>query len=64
MIDTKASEKVVDAVINKGEIFEATDLVINGQPFYAVYVPVCFLRVSLPLKWKFISIRRSGTCSS
>ena len=39
MIDTQASEKVVDAVINRGEIFEATDLVINGQPFYAVYVP-------------------------
>ena len=39
MIDTQASEKVVDTVINRGEIFEATDLVINGQPFYAVYIP-------------------------
>ncbi len=39
MIDTQASEKVVNAVIKNGQIFEATDLVINGQPFFAAYIP-------------------------
>lgn len=40
IIGTKASEEVIDAVLNKGEEFEATNLTINNMSYYAHYIPL------------------------
>ncbi|MGN0131121.1 MAG: methyl-accepting chemotaxis protein [Lachnospiraceae bacterium] len=39
IIGTKASEQVVETVVNQGKEFEATDLTINGEAYYAYYLP-------------------------
>lgn len=39
ILGTKADEHVIDTVLVKGEEYHSTDLVINGEPFYAYYVP-------------------------
>ncbi len=40
MIGTKASEKVVEQVINGGNEYEDYKLVINNKPYYAYYMPL------------------------
>ncbi len=39
ILGTKASDVVIDTVLKKGEEYHSTDLVINGKPHYAYYVP-------------------------
>ncbi len=39
ILGTQASEEVVEKVLVKGEEYHSTDLVINGQPYYAYYIP-------------------------
>lgn len=39
LIGTQASQQVVDTVIKQGLEYEATDLTINGEPYYAHYLP-------------------------
>ena len=40
IIGTKASDEVIDTVLKKGEIYETTGIVINGEEYYAFYLPV------------------------
>lgn len=40
IIGTKADEAIVDAVVNKGEIVERFNVKINGDTYYACYVPL------------------------
>lgn len=40
IIGTKASSEVVDAVLRHGEAYTATNVSVNGHPFYASYLPV------------------------
>jgi len=40
IVGTKASGEVIERVLNKGENFSSTSLVINGERFYAFYVPI------------------------
>lgn len=39
ILGTRASEDVAEKVLVKGEEYHSTDLVINGQPYYAYYIP-------------------------
>lgn len=39
IVGTKASEQVTDLVVNQGKEYEAVDLVINGENYYAYYLP-------------------------
>lgn len=39
ILGTKASEEVADIVLVKGEEYHSTNLEINGEPYYAYYVP-------------------------
>lgn len=39
ILGTKADEEVADIVLVKGEEYHSTDLEINGEPYYAYYVP-------------------------
>lgn len=39
ILGTQASEEVVETVLVKGEEYHSTDLVINGNPYYAYYIP-------------------------
>ncbi len=39
ILGTKASDAVVEKVIKEGQNYEADDVVINGEPFYAFYMP-------------------------
>ncbi|MCH5280567.1 MAG: cache domain-containing protein [Lachnospiraceae bacterium] len=39
LIGTQASEQVVETVIKQGQEYEATDLTINGESYYAHYLP-------------------------
>ena len=39
ILGTKASEEVIDAVLTKGEEYHSTDLTINGEHYYAYYLP-------------------------
>lgn len=40
IVGSKCAEEVYDAVVNKGEVYTATDLTINEQPYYATYIPI------------------------
>lgn len=40
IVGTKASDDVIESVINKGGNFSSTSLVINGEKYYAYYVPI------------------------
>lgn len=40
IIGTKASEEVIDTVINKKEEYSSTDVVINEKDYYAYYIPL------------------------
>lgn len=40
IVGTKASDNVIESVINKGENFSSTSLVINGEKYYAYYMPI------------------------
>ena len=40
IIGTKASEEVVDTVLNKGEDYNSADIEINGEGYYAYYKPM------------------------
>ena len=39
ILGTKADEHVIDTVLVKGEEYHSTNLEINGDPYYAYYVP-------------------------
>ncbi len=40
IIGTKASDKVVEEVLNKGNTYTDYGIVINGKPYYAYYMPL------------------------
>ena len=40
IIGTKASDEVIDTVLKKGETYKSTGIVINGEEYYAFYLPV------------------------
>lgn len=40
IVGTKADKRVVDKVINEGQMDTEYDLVINDEPYYACYVPL------------------------
>ena len=40
IIGTKASDKVVEEVINKGNTYTDYSIIINGKPYYAYYMPL------------------------
>lgn len=40
IIGTKASENVIEKVLNKGEDFSSTSIAINGENYYAYYIPI------------------------
>lgn len=39
IVGTKASEEVTDTVVKQGKEYESSDLVINGEDYYAYYLP-------------------------
>lgn len=39
ILGTKASDAVIQAVINEGKTYEADDVIINGETYYAFYMP-------------------------
>ena len=39
-VGTKASDAVIDAVINKRQNYSARDVIINGAPYYVAYKPL------------------------
>ena len=40
LVGTKASEAVIDKVLNKGEEYSDTNVTINGERYYAYYIPI------------------------
>ena len=40
LVGTQASEKVIQAVLNNGEEYSDTNVVINNSPYYGYYVPI------------------------
>ena len=40
LVGTKASDKVIEAVLNGGQEYSDTSVVINGEPYYGYYVPI------------------------
>lgn len=40
IVGTQANADVVEAVLNRGEHYQATDVVINGENYYAYYMPL------------------------
>lgn len=40
IVGTKASNDVIESVINKGGNFSSTSLMVNGEKYYAYYVPI------------------------
>lgn len=40
ILGTKASDAVIQTVINEGKTFGSSDVVINGEQYYAFYMPV------------------------
>lgn len=40
IIGTTVSDEVADTVLNKGEEYTTTDIVINGSNYYACYIPL------------------------
>ena len=40
ILGTKASDEVIQTVINEGKTYESSDVVINGERYYAFYMPV------------------------
>lgn len=40
IVGTQASPEVVEKVIDQGEEYEATDLTINGEAYFAYYIPM------------------------
>lgn len=40
ILGTKATDEVVEHVLNQGDTYETSDVVINGEHYYAVYEPV------------------------
>ncbi len=40
IIGTQATEAVIDTVIKGGKDYESTNVQVNGQPYYAYYVPI------------------------
>lgn len=40
ILGTKASDEVIKAVLNEGKTYEADDVTINGETYYAFYMPV------------------------
>ncbi len=40
LVGTQASEAVIEAVLNKGEEYSDTNVSINGESYYAYYVPI------------------------
>lgn len=40
LIGTDASEEVYNAVVNKGEIYQSYDVVVNGEAYFAYYAPL------------------------
>ncbi len=40
ILGTTASPEVVEAVLKNGEIYETSNITINGESYYAIYIPV------------------------
>lgn len=40
LVGTKASDKVIEAVLNKGEEYHDLKIKINNKPYYGYYVPI------------------------
>lgn len=40
ILGTKATDAVIQAVLNEGKTFGSSDVVINGEQYYAFYMPV------------------------
>ncbi len=40
IVGTQASEQVADAVLKQGKEYESVDLIINGEDYYAYYLPL------------------------
>lgn len=41
ILGTKAADEVVEHVLNQKSTYETSDVVINGEHYYAVYEPLC-----------------------
>lgn len=42
VVGTKASDEVIDAVINQGQSYSAKDIEINGELYYVAYEPLVY----------------------
>lgn len=40
LVGTKASDQVIQTVLQNGEEFSDTNVIINGEPYYGYYVPI------------------------
>lgn len=40
IVGTKASDAVIESVLKQGQIYRTSDVVINGESYYAIYQPV------------------------
>ena len=40
ILGTKASDEVIQTVLNEGKTFESSEVIINGERYYAFYMPV------------------------
>lgn len=40
IVGTKASDEVIDEVLNKGNEYLSSDIVINEKPYFACYIPI------------------------
>lgn len=40
IIGTQVSKEVADTVLNRGEEYTSTDIIINGSNYYACYIPI------------------------
>lgn len=40
IVGTKVSEEVAETVLNRGQVYESTDITINGSNYYACYIPL------------------------
>ncbi len=66
VVGTKASDEVIDTVINKGESFSASDIEINGELYYVNYQPIvnnssvagmAFVGLKKSDIWEYVSVK-------
>ena len=66
VVGTKASDEVIEAVLTNGESFTASDVVINGEPYYVCYEPIvnngsiagmAFVGLKKSDIWEYVSVK-------